>query len=304
MFDAFILEATRRGRCLPHRRVRTTAPDGVDLMAGLFEPQGSAPHRVIVLFHGAGANMNVGYLDLARDLHDATGDAVLVPDVRGHGLSQGPRGAASDTQRVWDDVDLWLDWAAQRYPGAAILLGGHSAGAALCLNRATRAGRPLPQRVTGLFAIAPYFAATARLRRTAGPAEPAFDLPGFAHRAAETDDADPQGPDAPVVRFTYPPQVARLCNLVTGYDAGMAAALSPRAIDAQLAALTLPMQVIAASRDELFPVEGLQALVAAARNPRIRFDRIEAGHLTCLYTAGPAIAAKLATLPATPEYAL
>lgn len=292
MFQDFITEATRRGRCLPHRRVRLQTPDDLTLMAGLFEPEQPAS-RVIVLFPGAGANMNVGYLDLARDLHSATGAAVVVPDVRGHGLSQGPRGYTDNRTRVWADVDLWIDWVVQTYPGAQITLGGHSAGAILCLNRVTQLDQPLHPAVSDLIAIAPYFAGAARLRSAAGLPQAAFDLPGFAVRAGE----EPQ-PDLPaplVVRFNYPADVARLCNLVPGYTAEMSAALSPREIEAQLSALPLPCHVFAAEGDELFPAEGLAALIAEAKNPNLHFTRIGAGHLTCLYHGGPEIAVHLRT---------
>lgn len=300
MFQDFITEATKRGRCLPHRRVRVQSADDITLMAGLFEPDHAVDH-VIVLFHGAGANMNVGYLDLARDLHNATGAAILVPDMRGHGMSKGPRGYAGDRSLVWGDVDCWLDWIARTYPKSTVTLGGHSAGAVMCLNRVTLLDRPLSQSVTGLIAIAPYFASTSRLRAAAGQGRFDFDLPGFARRAATDDIADL--PEPMVVRFHYPEDVARLCNLVPGYTAEMSAALSPRDIDAQLAALALPMRVFAAAGDELFPADGLAALVAQANNPNITFHRTGAGHLTCLYHDGPAIAATLPSAVKTKEIA-
>ncbi|MGL6208444.1 MAG: alpha/beta fold hydrolase [Paracoccaceae bacterium] len=295
MFATFIAEAIARGRCLPHRRVRATADDGTVLFAGLFErgPQGPGGMQVVILFHGAGANMTVGYLDLGRDLHALTGVKVMVPDVRGHGMSQGPRGYAADRGQVWRDVDLWVAQAQQLWPGAAITLAGHSAGAALCLNRITDGATPVSAAVTGFVAIAPYFASTSRLRAQSARDGAEFDLPRFSVRSLRPQRRT-DAPEPLVVEFDFPDEAARWCNLVPGYTAEMSAALSPREIDRQLATLRLPTTVLAAERDELFPVAGLRRLVEQAGNPAIRFDTLPQAHLDCLFHAAPRIAAATA----------
>ena len=292
MFSTFITEAIARGRFLPHRRIRATAGDGTVLFAGLFErgPAGPGRGQVVILFHGAGANMTVGYLDLARDLHALTGAKVMVPDVRGHGMSQGPRGYAVERGQVWCDVDLWIAQAQRLWPGATITLAGQSAGAALCLNRITEGATPLPADVTGFVAIAPYFASTSRLRAQSGADLAEFDLPRFSARSLRPGRRT-DAPEPLVVEFDFPEEAARWCNLVPGYTAEMSAALSPREIDRQLAALRLPTTVLAAAADELFPVEGLRRLVTQAANPAIRFDTLAQAHLDCLFHAAPRVAA-------------
>jgi len=294
MFESYVEEAMRRGRRLPQRRIRLTATDGVTLFAGLFEPdEGHITQHVVILYHGAGANMNVGYLDLAHDIHAHSGVTVVVPDVRGHGMSKGPRGYAADRKQVWTDIDSWITHVEQLWPGADITLMGHSAGAIQCLNRITEADVPLRESVTRFIAIAPYFASTARLIEQSGVDLGEFELPKFSHRMGlATKDGD--CPESCVVNFNFPAEAAKWCNLVSGYTAEMSAALSPREIDRQLAALNLPTQVFAAEEDELFPVEGLRQLVADANNPLIQFTTIAHAHLSCLFYAGPQVAKCLA----------
>ncbi|GAA4222742.1 alpha-beta hydrolase superfamily lysophospholipase [Sagittula marina] len=296
MFDSYVQEAMRRGRCLPERRIRLEAQDGLTLFAGVFETQArAAADRVVILLHGAGANMNVGYLDLARDIHTHSGAVVLVPDVRGHGMSQGPRGYAPDRACVWDDLDLWIARAGALWPDADITLLGHSAGAAQILNRVTEHGAPLAKSVQRFIALAPYFASTARLRAQSGRDLDEFNLPQFSVRRGVVERSD-DCPEPRVVNFNFPPEAARWCNLVPGYTAEMSAALSPRDIDRQLAALPLPTVVLAAKGDELFPVEGLRRLVLESGNALIRFDTVPHAHLTCLFHAGPRIAEALTAL--------
>ncbi|WP_095147750.1 hypothetical protein [Pseudomonas sp. Irchel s3a18] len=88
MYENFVSEAIRRGRCLPQTRVRITTSDHETLLAGLFGDDAETT-QVMIFFHGAGANMNVGYLDLAKAIHEASGTTVLVPDLQGHGMSSG-----------------------------------------------------------------------------------------------------------------------------------------------------------------------------------------------------------------------
>ncbi len=296
MFESYVQEAMHRGRCLPQRRIRLTATDGVTLFAGLFEPKPFRPStQVVILYHGAGANMNVGYLDLARDIHAHCGATVVVPDVRGHGMSKGPRGYAPGRTQVWGDIDSWITEVEALWPEADITLMGHSAGAIQCLNRITEGKTPLSDRVKSYIAIAPYFASTSRLLAQSGQDLDEFNLPEFSRRMV-VQGADDDCPEPCVVNFNFPAEAAKWCNLVSGYTAEMSAALSPREIERQLAALTLPTLVLAAEGDELFPVEGLRQLIADANNPVIEFSTTPHAHLSCLFYAGAQVAEAL--LPA------
>lgn len=291
MYADFVAEAMRRGRILPQRRLRCKAPDGVDLMAGVFGDDPQA-RRVAIFFHGAGANMNVGYLDLARDLAEAApGTVVLTPDMRGHGLSGGARGMLERRETLWEDVGLWRDFAAERWPRARIVLGGHSAGAALCLNH-LRHGGAAPE---AFVMVAPYLGAL-----PGGAVEEGVTIRGFSTRDPKvflkyvmSDGAE--GAEELAVRFNYPPDMARLTGLVEGYGPAMAMALTPLNAPAALAGISAPTLLLAARSDALFPAARLAE--AAAAIPGARFEEIEGDHLTCLYRAADPIARWLEALP-------
>ncbi len=296
MYEDFVAEATRRGRCLPDLRVRVSASDGETLIAGMFGGDANAA-RVVILFHGAGANMNVGYLDLAKALHEAgEGDAVLVPDVRGHGMSSGDRGYAPSKEQVWADVDTWIDVARTRCPRAKVVLAGHSAGSALVLNYLTR-HRHADANATpieGIVMVAPYWGARDSLRNPAGRPPGDLNIPSFSTSDTQVFMAYAlSGEDRfrreIAVRFNYPAEMARLANLVVGYTPEMAMAVSPRDVERQLRELETPALVLAAQDDSLFCPDGLEAMASDTGNPVIRYERTPGDHLTCLYQAGPRI---------------
>ena len=72
------------------REVHAAASDGVELFCRDFGPDGASP---VVLCHGLGANGEQFLEDAAY--WAARGRRVLVPDLRGHGRSGRPKGAAA-----------------------------------------------------------------------------------------------------------------------------------------------------------------------------------------------------------------
>lgn len=298
IYEHFVAEATRRGRCLPQTRVRITASDGETLLAGLFGDNAEAT-QVMIFFHGAGANMNVGYLDLAKAVYGTSGTTVLVPDLRGHGMSSGDRGFAETKERVWLDVDAWIAFARERFPQAELVLGGHSAGAALILNYMTRHQRECTHAIVRMVMLAPYWGARRSLRSPGTSGDSELGIPNFSTSDTQAFMAYALSGDERyrrqiAVRFNYPEDMARLTSLVTGYTPEMAMAVSPRQVSKQLAALAAPVLVLAAEDDALFSPTGLADLAMEANNPAIACRGTSGDHLSCLYEAGPAIAHWLA----------
>ena len=294
MYEDFVAEAKRRGRCLPDLLVRTTASDGETLIAGVFGDDAGAV-RVVVLFHGAGANMNVGYLDLVKALHETGGDAVLVPDVRGHGMSSGDRGYAPSKEQVWSDVDTWIDFARARYPRAQVVLAGHSAGSALALNYLTRHRCANAAPIAAIVMVAPYWGARQSLRNPSCRVANDLNVPSFSTSDAQVFMAYALSGEERLrreiaVRFNYPDEMARLADLVVGYTPEMAMAVSPLDVERQLRELQTPTLVLAAEDDSLFCPDGLAAMASDAGNPAIHYERTAGDHLSCLYQAGPRIA--------------
>jgi acylglycerol lipase len=283
MVEAFLALSLERAPVMPHRRVRLRADDGVELLAGIFEPTAQPVKIALIFFHGAGGHMAAGYLDLGASIHAAHGHSVIIPDLRGHGRSQGERGVAATPDTVWRDVDLWVDWVSRRYPSATLHLGGHSLGAGLCLNWVTRHAPAHERLPRSLVLLAPY---TGR---------PEIDIVGGPNVSpfVQVQDGPERARGEPAVRFAYSPEIARSAGLVASYSEGMFASLAPDDWYGQLASAPLRVDVVAAVDDELFdPVPMLNGVAALVRSV-VRARVVPGGHLTCLYAAGSSIGANL-----------
>ncbi len=91
---------------------------------------------VVVLIHGLGEHAG-RYAPTGSLLADA-GYALLGFDLRGHGLSAGPRGHTPSYEALLNDVSEFLDHIRESYPQEPIFLYGHSLGGNLALNFALR----------------------------------------------------------------------------------------------------------------------------------------------------------------------
>ena len=116
-------------------------------LASYGEPRGCA-----TMLHDAGDH-GARYEDLAHVLA-ADGWAVALPDLRGHGRSEGPRGHSWGFEEVARDVDAILDHLAYRLPDEPQVLIGQGVGATQALAYA--AARP--ERVAALVCLAPLLA--------------------------------------------------------------------------------------------------------------------------------------------------
>lgn len=119
---------------LPHEEVRIAAVDGKRLFAWWL-PSADATAPCVVLMHGWGGNAEL-MLPLAVPLH-AAGLNVLLPDARNHGRSDSA--SHSSMPRFAEDVGAAVAWLRTRIPPPnAIVLLGHSVGAAAVLLEASR----------------------------------------------------------------------------------------------------------------------------------------------------------------------
>lgn len=109
---------------------------------------------ILVFYHGAGAHSGLSYNHIGVGLRDDFDIAVYMPDLRGHGNSEGERGDAPSDEQVWQDVNTIITHARTAYPNLPIFVGGHSGGAGLTLNYATWEQRAA---VDGYVFLSPYF---------------------------------------------------------------------------------------------------------------------------------------------------
>lgn len=141
----------------PNRRdVILSAVDGLALHAHWL-PAPQDTHRWVICVHGYGrSGAEMGHF--ASHYADQ-GWNLLLPDLRGHGESEG-----NYVGFGWDDrLDLvsWVSWIVRRDPQAWIVLHGLSMGAAAVL---LTTGGALPQNVKGAVSDCSYTSASALLR--------------------------------------------------------------------------------------------------------------------------------------------
>jgi alpha-beta hydrolase superfamily lysophospholipase len=118
------------------QEIQWKTADDVPIFGRVWAAEG-APRAIVCLVHGLGEHCG-RYPHLAAALGRA-GFALIACDTRGHGRSGGKRGFIPDYQSLMNDIAIFLDQAAQRYPGLPRFLYGHSLGGSLALNYALQA---------------------------------------------------------------------------------------------------------------------------------------------------------------------
>ena len=133
---------------LPHERVYITSRDGLKLAGDWYPGQPGRP--VHICCHGY---RGLGVRDFCGGAQSllARGDGVLLIHERAQGDSQGHTMTFGIRER--EDVALWAEYCAERFPGAPLFLHGISMGAATVLMTSAL---PLPAAVKGILADCPY----------------------------------------------------------------------------------------------------------------------------------------------------
>ena len=90
------------------------------------------PKKVACIIHGIGEY--AGRYDRVAGILNKKGIAAVSMDLRGHGLTEGPRGHCAPREKVLDDISVLIDYAKTRYPDIPIVLYGHSMGGNLILD--------------------------------------------------------------------------------------------------------------------------------------------------------------------------
>ena len=96
------------------------------------------PGHVVCLIHGIGEY--AGRFSRMAEYFNKAGIAVVSMDLRGHGRSQGVRGACAPRREVLKDIDALIEYAREFYPGVPIVMYGHSMGGNITLDYRTRGG--------------------------------------------------------------------------------------------------------------------------------------------------------------------
>lgn len=107
------------------------------------------PRGAVTVLHDAG-DSGARYSDLAVALANA-GWAVALPDMRGHGQTEGPRGHSAGLKEVWRDVEEIQNHLAYRMPDEPKVIVGQGLGALYALSYAVEK----PGTLTALVLVAP-----------------------------------------------------------------------------------------------------------------------------------------------------
>lgn len=136
---AFILEK-------PHEEVSQTSFDGLKLQASYYPAQeGSTSNKVVICFHGYTSQRMKDFIGLS-DYYYRNGYAMLHPDARAHGESEGTYVGFGCLDRK--DALGWIRWIIDKHgENVEILLHGISMGGATVLMAG---GLDLPPQVKGI----------------------------------------------------------------------------------------------------------------------------------------------------------
>lgn len=100
----------------------------------------TAPKGMVVLLHGL-CEYGQRFAETAQRLNEA-GWSVVAPDLRGHGRSEGPRGAMTRDDDYLHDVATLMDLVKKAHPQLPVVLFGHSMGGALAARFASAHALP------------------------------------------------------------------------------------------------------------------------------------------------------------------
>ena len=128
------------------------ATDDISLAYRSYLPQHAK--AVLIFYHGGGAHSGLSYKHIGVGLRDDFDIAVYMPDIRGHGESEGNRGDTPNVEQVWHDINTIVKTARNKHPNLPIFIGGHSGGAGLALNYSSWEKK---LEIDGYTFLAPYF---------------------------------------------------------------------------------------------------------------------------------------------------
>jgi alpha-beta hydrolase superfamily lysophospholipase len=262
--------AQARSQPLPPLR-RYAARDGAALAYRLFEPAAapSRPPLVAVLVHGSGgssANMNVlGHALAAR------GVPAVAMDIRGHG-SSGRRGDIDHIGQLEDDLADLTAGVKARYPGARLVLVGHSSGGGFVLRAA---GEPVGKAFDRFVLLAPYLGHDQPTTRPASGGWVAVYMPRIIALSILNRFGITAFNGLPVLAFALPAGIPagkatpfwsyRLMENFGPHETGLTFGRPAYLVDADRAAG--PIAILAGRQDESFYADRYPAAFSPSKHP-------------------------------------
>ncbi|GAA3953234.1 alpha/beta hydrolase [Allohahella marinimesophila] len=268
----------------PAKLVAFDTSDGLELAYRAYVPK-TQPKAVLVFYHGSGVHSGAGYQTMGHRLQQL-GIATYMPDIRGHGHSQGDRGDTTEPERIWQDAEEFIEFAHAQHPGLALTVGGHASGAGLTLNVLDSMSKPLP--VDGVVMLAPYFGYGAATENEAN--DMPFANPDFSKFLLNGVNDD-WFEHSPAVGFNYPDIVRdQDPQLIDSMTIAMSKALTPEDPGEALAGIEVPIGIWLGEDDVEFDTAKVVQFVLDA-NPKAELTVVDdEGHLTVMLSSAEAIA--------------
>ena len=216
---------------------RIQAQDGIDIAYREFLPTGLDTYPCLLFIHGSTCHGGA-YGDVGPRLA-AEGIGVYMMDLRGHGLSGGPRGDVPVPIILLKDVERLLDTI--RGPRCTrLFLAGHSAGGGIAAKYYVEH----KQDIDGLVLLAPYFHPKAPQNRR--------DSTDAAHVSKAKLALAMLNPSVRVLHFNIADDEDELS--VADYSLNWMRAIPLSDYDAGLRAIDLPVVWIVGNEDDFFDV--------------------------------------------------
>lgn len=230
-----------------------TAKDGVTLAFREYVPK--TVQGVLVFYHGGGAHSASGYTYIASGLRDNYNIAVVTPDIRGHGKSEGERGDAPEPEQVLDDIRTMVQYANNTFPGRKVFLGGHSSGAGVILNYSDYEERISP---SGYIFLAPNLGFRSETKNEKNPRPFATVKTSL----FVSNSIFGTNGHSKAVFFNYPQHVLEKNPLlITAITVNMSNALTPHDPSEQLEDLELPLGVWIGQQDEVLDAQKVSGFI-------------------------------------------
>ncbi len=270
-----------------------TASDGVTLSYRRYSPK--APRAVVLFYHGGGAHSGAGYQFLGSGLQNEFDIAVYMPDIRGHGASEGPRGDTPNPKQVWKDISTFIKHIHAEFPQLPLFLGGHSSGAGLILNYAAQ---PNHESIENYIFLSPEFGFRSK---TARPSlAKSFATVNTLPFVINAMSGGLLSGHSRAVQFNYPSELlASDKGLVCSYTVNMANAITPHAPRKQFAKIDRAFGLWIGADDELMLPGKVLAFADLAISVRAASEVgsiSKAKHLSILVNAHATIGPWIASL--------
>jgi len=206
------------------------ASDGISLAFRAYRTRDVK--AVLIFYHGAGAHSGLLYNHIGVGLGENFQIEVYMPDIRGHGSSEGERGDAPTTALVLDDITTLINHVRSLHPTKPIFLGGHSAGAGLVLNYSSWSKH---EAVAGYALVAPYLGFRSKTSRESDKGEYRFSEVNVAKFIANSITGGLLFSHSKAVEFNFPEHILeKNPEIVTFNTVTMSNAVTPESPSSQL----------------------------------------------------------------------